>query len=129
MKIVYKPIGIIHTPYKKEAPPQPFYSEAEGIVEIYEKYKEGLIGLEKFNHIVLIYHFHLSKDYKLLIKPRLNNGLRGIFATCSPNRPNGIGVSVVKLQKIEGAKLYVKNVDILDGTPLLDIKPHLEKIK
>ena len=125
MKIIYEPIGIIHTPFKDKAPIQPIFSDEKGIVEVYEKYKDGLKDLDEFSHIILVYHFHLSKPYKLHAKPYLSDELKGIFAIRSPNRPNPIGISVVKLEKIEGTKLFVKNIDILDGTPLLDIKPYV----
>jgi len=76
----------------------------------------------------LIYHFHLSKDFSLKVKPFLDNKLRGIFATKAPKRPNPIGISVVRLDKVEGALLHIRDVDIVDGTPLLDIKPYVPKI-
>jgi len=117
-----KPIGIIHTPFKDTAPKQTIYSNAEGIVEIFEKYKEGLNGLEKYSHIILIYYFHLSKDYELVV-----NG-KGVFATRSPRRPNPIGLSVVRLKKIDGRKLIVENIDVIDKTPLIDIKPFIPEI-
>ncbi len=125
MEIVYKPIGVVHTPFKDIAPIQPVFSTARGTVEVYEEYREGLKDLEEFSHIILVYHFHLSKPYKLLAKPYLSDELKGIFAIRSPNRPNPIGISAVKLERIEEGKLFVKNVDILDGTPLLDIKPYV----
>ncbi len=125
MNITYKPIGIIYTPFKEKAPIQPIFSSAKGIVKIYKKYKDGLKDLDGFSHIILIYHFHLSKPYKLLAKPYLDDKPKGIFAIRSPNRPNPIGISVVKLEKIEGIELHVRNVDILNETPLLDIKPYI----
>ncbi|RLF47697.1 MAG: tRNA (N6-threonylcarbamoyladenosine(37)-N6)-methyltransferase TrmO [Thermoplasmata archaeon] len=125
MEIIYKPIGIIHTPFKDMAPIQPIFSDEKGVVEIYEEYREGLKDLEEFSHIILVYHFHLSKPYKLHAKPYLSDELKGIFAIRSPNRPNPIGISVVKLERIDGTKIFVRNVDILDRTPLLDIKPYV----
>ncbi|MEX2737755.1 MAG: tRNA (N6-threonylcarbamoyladenosine(37)-N6)-methyltransferase TrmO [Candidatus Wukongarchaeota archaeon] len=129
MKIVqYKPIGIINSPFKepKGMPIQPVRAKGvSGTVELQPEYKEGLKDLEGFSHIMLIYHFHLSEGYSLKVKPFLDDTLRGLFATRAPKRPNPIGVSVVRLEKIEGTTLYISNVDIVDGTPLLDIKPYV----
>lgn len=126
--IEMSPIGIIHTPFTEPAgmPIQPTGAEGiKGTIEIYEKYKEGLKDLDGFSHIILIYFLHRSKNYKLKIKPFLDNKLRGLFSTRAPNRPNPIGLSTVKLDKIEDRNIHVKNTDILDGTPLLDIKPYV----
>jgi tRNA (adenine37-N6)-methyltransferase len=127
-EIMYKTIGIIHTPFKdiEGMPIQP--SGAKGIagtVEINPEYVEGLQDLEGFSHIFLIYHFHLSKDYSLKVKPFLDDKPRGVFATRAPRRPNPIGISVVRLLKIERNILHIEDVDIVDGTPLLDIKPYV----
>jgi len=127
-KIIYRPIGIIHTPFKSpsEAPIQP--SAGKGIrarVEIFPQYREGLEDLDRFSHLILIYHFHLSKTYSLKVKPFLDEHLRGLFATRAPARPNPIGHSVVRLIGIEGNMLLIENADMLDGTPLLDIKPYV----
>ena len=127
-EITYKPIGIIHSPYKqpKGTPIQPTAAKgAKGTVEVYPEYAEGLNGLENFSHIILIYHFHLAKPGPLKVKPYMDNKPHGVFATRAPSRPNPIGISVVKLTKIEGNTLHVENIDIIDGTPLLDIKPHI----
>ena len=127
-KIQYSPIGVIHSPFKKPegTPIQPTADkDIEGTVEVLSDYEEGLKGLDGFSHIILIYHFHLSKKPKLLVKPFLDNKLRGLFSTRAPSRPNSIGISIVRLVKIEGRKLHVRGVDILDGTPLLDIKPYV----
>ena len=128
MWIKYKVIGIIHTPFKtpKGTPIQPKGAQgAEGIVEVFPEYTQGLKDLEGFSHIILIYHFHLVRQTKLLVKPYMDNCEHGIFATRAPPRPNPIGLSVVRLIKVEGNKLYVKNIDVVDGTPLLDIKPYV----
>lgn len=125
MEIVYRPIGIIHTPFKEQAPIQPLYSDARGVVEVFDAYADGLKDLETFSHIILLYHFHLSKGYRLQARPYLDEKPRGIFAIRSPNRPNGIGLSIVALEKIENTALHVRHVDMLDGTPLLDIKPYI----
>ena len=128
MSIKYKPIGFIHTPFKepKGVPIQPVAGEdIEGKVEILPDYVEGLKDLEGFSHIILIYHLHLSKKPSLLVKPYMDEKLRGVFATRAPSRPNPIGLSIVRLVKIKGNMIYIKDVDIVDGTPLLDIKPYV----
>ncbi|MHA1341896.1 MAG: tRNA (N6-threonylcarbamoyladenosine(37)-N6)-methyltransferase TrmO [Promethearchaeota archaeon] len=127
-KIEYRPIGIIHSPYKEAVgtPIQPKFDEgSEGIVEIFEEYKEGLSDLDMFSHIILIFHFHKTKGYVLKTRPYLEENERGIFAVRGPRRPNPIGLSIVKLERIENNKIYVKNLDLLDGTPILDIKPYI----
>src|SRR4030042_3066057 len=127
-KIVYEPIGIIHSPFKdiKGMPIQPTGAKGiAGTIEIHPEFAEGLKDLEGFSHIILIYHFHLSKGYSLKVKPFMDENLRGVFATRAPKRPNPIGISVVRLRKIEGNILNIEDVDIVDGTPLLDIKPYV----
>ncbi len=127
-KIAYRPIGIIRTPFKDivGTPHQTTAGKGvEGVVEIEPEYVEGLSDLQGFSRIILIYHFHLSANYSLKIKPFRHNHIRGIFATRSPRRPNPIGLSIVRLVKIDGRKLYVKDLDVVDGTPLLDIKPYI----
>ncbi len=127
-KIEYRPIGIIHTPYKtpQGTPIQPPASKGvEADVEVFEKYAEGLTDLGGFSHIYLIYHFHLSRKFSLKIKPFLDNESHSLFATRAPARPNAIGLSIVELIGTEKNILHVKNIDVLDGTPLLDIKPYV----
>ena len=122
----YRPIGVIKSPFKdpKGMPIQPVGAKGiSGTIEMQPEYEDGLKDLDGFSHIILIYHFHLSKGYSLQVKPFLDDTPRGIFAIRAPRRPNPIGVSVVRLEKIEGTTLYISNVDIVDGTPLLDIKP------
>jgi tRNA-Thr(GGU) m(6)t(6)A37 methyltransferase TsaA len=126
--IQYRPIGIIHTPYKSPAgtPIQPPASKGvEADVEVFEKYAGGLTDLGEFSHIYLIYHFHRSKKFSLKVKPFLDNETHGLFATRAPSRPNPIGLSIVRLTGIKENILHVKNIDVLDGTPLLDIKPYV----
>jgi tRNA-Thr(GGU) m(6)t(6)A37 methyltransferase TsaA len=120
-----KPIGTIHSPFrdKKDTPTHPFKSKAIGRVEVFKKYKEGLCDIEGFSHLILIFKFHKSKGYCLKVKPFLDDKLRGLFATRYPRRPNQIGLTVVKLLKRKGNILFVKGVDVIDGSPLLDIKP------
>jgi len=126
--IEYRPIGIIHSPFKtpKGSPIQPSAARGtEGSVEILAEFAEGLQDLAGFSHIFLIYHFHLSKKFTLRVKPFLDDKQRGLFATRAPSRPNAIGISVVRLIKIESGNLYIQDIDVVDGTPLLDIKPYV----
>ena len=126
--IEYSPIGIIHSPFKTPEG-TPIQSSgaagAEGIIEIFREYVEGLEDLGGFSHILLLYHFHLSKRFNLRVKPFLDDAFHGLFATRAPSRPNPIGISVVRLTMIDSEKLYVKDIDVVDGTPLLDIKPYV----
>jgi len=127
-EIKYKPIGIIHTPFKKPegTPIQPEGGKGiEGWIEIFPEYTEGLKDLEGFSHIILIYHFHLCKKSNLIVKPYMDKRSHGVFSTRAPSRPNPIGISTVQLIKIEDNKIYICDVDIVDGTPLLDIKPYV----
>lgn len=128
MKIEYQNIGLIHSPFNniREMPIQSVgASGIKGIVEVFPAFTEGLKDVEGFSHIILLYHFHQIKESMLLVTPFLDSQPRGVFATRAPKRPNPIGLSVVKLDGIEGNILHVENVDILDGTPLLDIKPYV----
>jgi len=122
-----KPIGIIRSPFKnkKETPIQPFKSKAIGKVEVYKKYQKGLKDIEGFSHVILIFKFHKSKSYQLLVKPFLDTEMRGLFATRYPRRPNQIGITVVKLLSRKNSILTVKGIDIIDKAPLLDIKPYV----
>jgi len=132
MKIEYHPIGIIHSPFTELSgmPIQPAGAAGvEGTVEFFPKYEDGLKDLEGFSHIIVLYHFHQSKGFKLHVVPFMDSTPRGVFATRAPKRPNPIGLSVIKLQKIQDNILYVENVDILDGTPLLDIKPYVPEFE
>jgi tRNA-Thr(GGU) m(6)t(6)A37 methyltransferase TsaA len=126
----YSPIGTIHTPFKnvEGMPIQP--SGAKGIrghIDILPEFVEGLKDLDGFSHIVLLYHFHEGKESKLTVVPFMDTVPRGVFATRAPKRPNPIGLSVVKLIGIEENIVHIENVDILDGTPLLDIKPYVRE--
>lgn len=128
MDITYQPIGVIHSPFTdlKNMPIQPASRHsAPGTVEIYPKYLVGLQDLDGFSHIILIYHLHRVTRSDLIVTPFLDSQPRGVFATRAPTRPNPIGVSIVRLQRIEGTTLYLDSIDILDGTPLLDIKPYV----
>ena len=124
------PIGIIHSPHKsiEDMPIQPKgASESVGYAEVDEKYVEGLQDLEGFSHIYLLYSFHKATRTELKVTPFMDTQKRGVFSIRSPLRPNHIGMSIVKLQKVEGNKVYIEGIDVLDGTPLLDIKPYIEK--
>lgn len=127
-EIKLKPIGIIHTPYKepKGMPIQGRFKQGiTGYAEIFPEYQQGLKDIEGFSHLILIYYFNRTKEEKLIGKPFLEDEPRGIFAIRSPDRPNHIGFSIVKLKKIENNLITFSEVDILDGTPLLDIKPYV----
>jgi tRNA (adenine37-N6)-methyltransferase len=128
MNIVLKPIGVIHSPFKDldGMPIQPAgASGVKGTVEVFEEYRTGLNDLDGFSHIVLLYLFHRSQGFSLHVVPYLDTQMRGVFATRAPRRPNAIGLSVVQLDMIKDGILEIQNVDILDGTPLLDIKPYV----
>ena len=126
--IEFEPIGVIHTPFTKpeSMPIQPAGAAGvHGKVEVFEEYLPGLKDLDGFSHIILLYHFHRSQGFNLQVVPFLDTRLRGLFATRAPKRPNPIGLSVVQLDRISSGVLYIQNVDMLDGTPLLDIKPYV----
>jgi tRNA-Thr(GGU) m(6)t(6)A37 methyltransferase TsaA len=126
--ITYRPIGVIRTPFTKSegTPIQPPGGQiVRGTIELELEYQEGLTDLEGFSHIILIYHFHRASNHALKVKPFLDSQSRGVFSTRAPSRPNPIGLSVVALEEIEGNKLTILGIDILDGTPLLDIKPYI----
>lgn len=128
MKIEFTPIGTIHTPFKtlENMPIQPTAGQGiRGTVEVFRKYQPALQDLDGFSHIILLYQFHHSQTFKLKVVPFMDTEKRGLFATRAPKRPNPIGLSVVQLDKIEQGVLYIRNIDILDGTPLLDIKPYV----
>lgn len=127
-KFEYRPIGIIHSPHKtpEGTPIQPTGArDVEGSIEVFPEYAAGLADLAGFSHIFILYHFHLAKKFSLMVKPFLDNQKRGLFATRAPSRPNPIGLSVVRLTAITEGNLQVQDVDVIDGTPLLDIKPYV----
>lgn len=121
------PIGVIHAPFteKDKTPIQASRSNALGLVELFPEFAEGLKDIENLSHIHLLYVFHESAGYKLHVKPFLDDQEHGIFATRYPRRPNPIGISTVRLVAREANLLTVEGVDVLDGTPLLDIKPYV----
>ncbi len=129
--IIYQPIGIIHSPFKTLAniPIQNFGAKGEtGTIEIFPEFKAGLKDLEGFSHLILLYHLHEITHFKLIVKPFMDTVEHGIFATRSPVRPNPIGLTVVKLIEINDNLITIENLDMLDQTPLLDIKPCLPMI-
>jgi tRNA (adenine37-N6)-methyltransferase len=128
MQITFNAVGTIHSPFtdKASTPIQSVRSTAVGEVEVFSEFEAGLEGIEDFSHIILIYFLHASpSEYELQVKPFLDDQLHGIFATRYPVRPNPIGLSVVQLIARQGNRLAIQGVDILDGTPLLDIKPYV----
>jgi len=128
MEFDLRPIGYIYSPFtqKAETPIQSVRSQAIGRVEVDPEYSDGLDDIEGFSHIILLYIFHESEGYELQVKPFLDDELHGLFSTRYPYRPNPIGLSVVQLLKREGNILEIEGVDVLNGTPLLDIKPYVE---
>lgn len=123
-------IGTLHTPYKtkQDCPIQPLYtSGVSGRVEVMDEFAEGLKDIESFSHIYLLYQFDRAGEVELVRPTFLDDTPRGIFASRHPCRPNGIGMSIVKLIRREGNVLIVEGLDMLDGTPLLDIKPYMPK--
>lgn len=125
------PIGVIHTPYKNSNG-TPIQARAnrhcDGSIEIFSEYADGLRDLEGFSHIILLYCFHKSEGYSLVVKPFLDTEKRGLFSTRAPRRPNPIGLSVVSLRSIQGNILHISGIDMLDNTPLLDIKPYVPQM-
>jgi len=124
----FRPIGSIHSPFTRQdqTPIQPCRSMSAGQVELLPEFEVGLRDLEGFSHLFLLYLFHQAKPgYDLTVTPFLDDQPKGLFATRYPRRPNCIGLSVVRLVRREGRVLHVEGIDVLDGTPLLDIKPYV----
>ncbi|MFW5637773.1 MAG: tRNA (N6-threonylcarbamoyladenosine(37)-N6)-methyltransferase TrmO [Methanoculleus sp.] len=127
-EIVFTPIGTVHSPFSdpRDMPIQPVGARGvRGTIELDPTYATGLKDLEGFSRIIVLYHFHRSNGYSLEVVPFLDKATRGVFATRAPRRPNTIGITMLKLIAIDGATLTVEDVDILDGTPVLDIKPYV----
>ena len=132
MEVIYNSIGIIHSPFNslEEMPIQPTSdTSAPGTIEIFPEYADGLKDLEGFSHIYLLYHFHMVRQANLLVTPFLDSDPRGIFATRAPRRPNPIGLSLVELIHIKNNLIYVEKLDVLNETPLLDIKPYVPEFE
>ncbi len=129
-EVVYRIIGVIRSPHRSPAgtPIQPAGARGlRGTVELLPEYREFLRDLEGFSHVILLYHFHLAGESKPLVRPYMDEDTHGLFATRSPARPNKIGLSVVKLIGIENGVLQVEDVDVIDGSPLRDIKPYVKR--
>ncbi len=128
MQITYQPIGIIHSPFTELSgmPIQPTgENSARGWIDLDPKFAEGLKDLDGFSHIYLIYHLHEARPFKAIVTPFLDAKEHGLFATRAPNRPNPIGLSLVRLVGIDQNRIHVDQIDVLDGTPLLDLKPFI----
>lgn len=125
-----KPIGAIHSPYhdREETPRQGCWRKEICQVEVFKEFEEGLKDIDGFSHVILIYWFHKSEGYHLLITTPWDTKLHGLFTTRSPNRPCPLGLCLVELVAREGNILSVKGLDAIDGTPLLDIKPYIPPI-
>ena len=128
---MFKPIGTVHSPFKKrEDIPAKKYAYPQGFdyvtgeLELFKKYEKGLDDIQGFSHIIVLFIFHKSEGFRLHTKPLLDKTLRGVFSTRSPSRPNAIGLTVVKVLERKGNVLKVAGIDMLDGTPILDIKPY-----
>jgi tRNA-Thr(GGU) m(6)t(6)A37 methyltransferase TsaA len=125
------PIGFVSTPYREagDLPKEPRAShEAEGVITILPDFDLGLTDIEGFSHLIVLWEFDRSQHFELLVTPPSDNRKHGVFATRSPRRPNPIGLTVVELLRRQNAELHVRGVDMLDGTPILDIKPYLSSI-
>jgi tRNA-Thr(GGU) m(6)t(6)A37 methyltransferase TsaA len=132
MHITYDPIGIIHSPFHtlEDMPIQPTSEASQpGVVEIFSQFAEGLADLAGFSHVYLIYHLHRVEHTKLIVTPFLDTKPRGLFSTRAPSRPNPIGLSLVRVDRIEDNRLHIVALDILDQTPLLDIKPYIPEFE
>ena len=127
MEFKMRPIGVIHSPFTEasETPIQPSRSQAIGKVELFPQFADGLEDIEGFSHLILVYVFHRSSGFSLQVMPFLDDKVRGLFATRYPRRPNPIGLSTVRLLTRDENVLEIEGVDVLDGTPLLDIKPYM----
>lgn len=128
MQIAYTPIGYFHTPHLDAAdmPIQPIGAKGvTGTIEILPAYIKGLRDLEGFSHVFVLYHLHEIQGYDLVVKPFLDDCFHGIFATRSPKRPNPIGLLVLRVIEVTDNSVYLDGVDVLDGTPVLDIKPYV----
>ena len=129
--IIYHHIGIVHTPFLRQqgTPIQPIAGkDVRGTVEVFPEYADGLKDIDGFSHLLLLFHMHLAKGFSLRTRPYLDDVERGVFAIRGPRRPNPIGLSIVRLEKVEENILHIRDLDMIDGTPLLDIKPYLPNV-
>jgi tRNA-Thr(GGU) m(6)t(6)A37 methyltransferase TsaA len=132
MDVIFRPIGTIYSPFNRleDMPIQPTSDvSGSGIIEIFAEFVDGLKDLEGFSHLYLLYHFHKVRQSNLAVTPFLDVEPRGIFATRAPSRPNPVGLSLVELVRIENNLIYVERVDVLNKTPLLDIKPYIPEFE
>jgi len=130
MKHEINPIGIIHSPYKtkKECPIQRVTAcHGKGTVELFPEYEKGLKDIDLFSHVILLYLFDRAGEVQLIRHPFLDDTAHGIFASRHPCRPNGIGLSIVQIDGVNGNRIDVSGIDVLDGTPLVDVKPYVPK--
>lgn len=131
LDINMKPIGYIQSPYKnkKDIPRQGIYSqEVKASIQLLDEYKEGIEGIVEGKYYIVLFYFHKSEKYTMKLISHITQKMTGLFSTRSPNRPNGIGLSIVRFDRIEGTTIEFHGVDMLDGTPVLDIKPYDEKL-
>ena len=128
MNIIYKPIGYVRSPFK-EPSGVPIQTKAgtgiEGEIEVLDEFVDGLSDLEGFSHIFVITHLHAHEGFKLKVTPFLDDVERGVFSTRAPKRPNPIGLHLVRLRSVKGNILHIMDIDMIDGTPVLDIKPYI----
>ena len=130
MEIRYRAIGVVHSPFDRpEGMPIQPTSEAcaPGMIEVFPEFVEGLQDLEGFSHVIVLYHLHSVRDWKLKVTPFLEDRERGVFATRAPCRPNRIGFSLLRLLSVQGNVLHVEDIDVLDGSPVVDIKPFVAR--
>jgi tRNA-Thr(GGU) m(6)t(6)A37 methyltransferase TsaA len=127
MAFTIEPIGFVRSPFASPEgmPIQAVASRVCGEIEIYPQYAEGLRDLDGFDYLIVLYRFHLAQKESLSVTPFLDTESRGVFATRAPTRPNRLGLSVVRLVKVSGTVLDVENLDVVDGTPVIDLKPYL----
>ncbi len=126
-----RPIGFVRSPYLETTQiPKGWGAkhEAEGVLEILPEFEQGLTDIEGFSHLFIVWVFNKAEGYSLLGTPPTDDRPHGVFATRSPYRPNPIGLTVVELIRREGPRLHVRGVDMLEGTPILDIKPYLSSV-
>jgi len=134
MEFKLKPIGIVHSPFKKieDIDSKKFadsggFDSIQGELELFKEFEDGLKDIDGFSHLVVLFAFHESEGYRLHTKPLLDDTLKGVFSTRSPNRPNPIGMTVVKVIERKGNALKVSGIDMIEGTPILDIKPYTSR--
>jgi tRNA-Thr(GGU) m(6)t(6)A37 methyltransferase TsaA len=127
-EVRYRPVGIVRSPFKSGTgtPRQAVGATgSRGTIEIDPELAEGLVDLDGFSHVLVLFHMHRVTEPHLTAHPPWDDKPHGVFATCSPYRPNPLGASVVELERVEGCVLHIRNLDMLDGTPVLDLKPYV----